>query len=77
MKLPSRLGSGAGLVGRSACGWGSGMPAPSGQIPTAAVPALAAQSKTGVDQRAERYQSELQAAFQAANPNGRITSGIT
>jgi hypothetical protein len=26
------VGSGAGLVG-GACGWGSGMPAPSGQIP--------------------------------------------
>jgi hypothetical protein len=26
-------GSGAGLVGRGACGWGSGMPAPSGQMP--------------------------------------------
>jgi hypothetical protein len=26
MKLPSMLGSGAGLVGRRACGWGSGMP---------------------------------------------------
>jgi hypothetical protein len=43
----------------------------------AAAPALAAQPKTAVDQRAERYQSELQAAFQAANPNGRITSGVT
>jgi hypothetical protein len=30
--MPSGLGSGAGLVG-SACGWGSGMSAPSGQIP--------------------------------------------
>jgi hypothetical protein len=27
------VGSGAGLVGRSACGWWSGMPGPSGQIP--------------------------------------------
>jgi hypothetical protein len=31
-QLPSGLGSGAGLVG-GACGWWSGMPAPSGQIP--------------------------------------------
>jgi hypothetical protein len=43
----------------------------------AAVPALAAQPKTAIDQRAERYRSELLAAFKAANPNGRITSGIT
>jgi len=43
----------------------------------AAVPALAAQPKTAVDQRAERYRSELYAAFQAANPNSRITSGVT
>jgi hypothetical protein len=43
---------------------------------TAAVPALAAQSKTAVDQRAERYRSELHAAFKAANPTSRITSGV-
>jgi hypothetical protein len=43
----------------------------------AALPALAAQPKTAVDQRAERYRSELYAAFQAANPNSRITSGVT
>src|SRR4029453_2057419 len=30
---PAVAGSGAGLVGGGACGWGSGMPAPSGQIP--------------------------------------------
>jgi len=33
MKSPAVAGSGAELVGRGACGWGSGMPAPSGQIP--------------------------------------------
>jgi hypothetical protein len=43
---------------------------------TAAVPALAAQPKTAIDQRAERYRSELHAAFQAANPTSRITSGV-
>jgi hypothetical protein len=42
----------------------------------AAVPALAAQSEKAVDQRAEHYRSELYAAFQAANPNARITSGV-
>jgi hypothetical protein len=42
----------------------------------AAVPALAAQPKTAVDQSAERYRSQLHAAFQAANPDGRITSGV-
>ena len=32
IRSPAVAGSGAGLVG-GACGWGSGMPAPSGQIP--------------------------------------------
>src|SRR5829696_3659517 len=32
IRLPTVVGSGAGLVG-GACGWGSGMPTPSGQIP--------------------------------------------
>ena len=32
IRLPSGLGSGAGLVG-GACGWGSGISVPAGQIP--------------------------------------------
>src|SRR5215213_4130266 len=33
IKVAGRGRLGAGLVGGAACGWGSGMPAPSGQIP--------------------------------------------